>query len=743
MLRRSGPYLLIILLLICAITTIALAWEEGDNVQLNTDGTTQLQNEESLCINPVNSDNVLAMWRDFRLGYRRIGIGTSFDGGQTWSDSLFVGTPYTRHSDPVISYAADGTIYACVLSYDDGLDYNGLFIFPSTDGGMTWDVPITIVDQTSGAFEDKQWINVDRTGGTYDGRIYVPWTRFTQDSRIMLCYSISTVVGPIFQYPVFVSDATSVQWPTVTIGPDGTVYVAWFSYAYNGILIDKSTNGGVGFGTDHLVQSTEFYPSNIDGGIQTFAFPAMEADITGGSYNGNIYIIFEDLAADDKLDVYLTKSTDGGDSWSERHRINDDPYGNAIDQFHPWVSINEDGILTAVWYDRRNDPGNLYFDLYLAHSFDGGDNWTANRRISTVSSSPFDAKYRAFVPEDRPTEPEKPGWTRTPERGHQDRAGLIGEYVGLSSSGDKVNTAWTDTRNGNQDVFSTRVTIGFSAPPLIAPEANTVTSDPEPIFVWGKVGATPSEIALFPGTVVQPLYYVLEIDDDPLFLSVDYVDSNLVGTSKQVSPPLSDGNWYWRVSAVNDSGRATGYSEPLRLITIDQTPPSLPELVEPAVDDTVSYEEQNFSWTAVNKDENGTAVEYQLQVDDDQGFGSPAIDTSSLTSTSFSSSGVLSAGTAYFWRVRPYDLAGNSPGFTGSRRFFTAKSFLCGDADSNELVNISDAVYLISYIFGAGTAPDPLMSGDVDCNQIVNISDAVYLISYIFGGGPAPCANCP
>ena len=33
--------------------------------------------------------------------------------------------------------------------------------------------------------------------------------------------------------------------------------------------------------------------------------------------------------------------------------------------------------------------------------------------------------------------------------------------------------------------------------------------------------------------------------------------------------------------------------------------------------------------------------------------------------------------------------------------------------------------------------------GDVDCNLLVNISDAVYLISYIFGGGPVPCASCP
>jgi Zn-dependent metalloprotease len=65
-----------------------------------------------------------------------------------------------------------------------------------------------------------------------------------------------------------------------------------------------------------------------------------------------------------------------------------------------------------------------------------------------------------------------------------------------------------------------------------------------------------------------------------------------------------------------------------------------------------------------------------------------------------------------------------------------------GDANVDATVNISDAVYLISYIFSGGPAPNPVTSGDVDCNGFVNISDAVYLIAYIFSGGPAPGAGC-
>ena len=66
----------------------------------------------------------------------------------------------------------------------------------------------------------------------------------------------------------------------------------------------------------------------------------------------------------------------------------------------------------------------------------------------------------------------------------------------------------------------------------------------------------------------------------------------------------------------------------------------------------------------------------------------------------------------------------------------------CGDANSDGSVNVSDAVYLIAYIFNGGPAPSPLGYGNVNCDSGINISDAVYLIAYIFSGGPAPCAGC-
>lgn len=69
-------------------------------------------------------------------------------------------------------------------------------------------------------------------------------------------------------------------------------------------------------------------------------------------------------------------------------------------------------------------------------------------------------------------------------------------------------------------------------------------------------------------------------------------------------------------------------------------------------------------------------------------------------------------------------------------------AYICGDADANDDVDISDAVFLISYIFSGGAAPNPVGRGDVDCSSSVDISDVVYLISYIFSGGAEPCAAC-
>jgi subtilisin family serine protease len=66
------------------------------------------------------------------------------------------------------------------------------------------------------------------------------------------------------------------------------------------------------------------------------------------------------------------------------------------------------------------------------------------------------------------------------------------------------------------------------------------------------------------------------------------------------------------------------------------------------------------------------------------------------------------------------------------------EGWMPGDADGSGYVNVTDAVWLISYVFADGAPPDPMETGDVDGNGDVNVSDIVYLLNYIFGDGPPP-----
>jgi subtilisin family serine protease len=63
-----------------------------------------------------------------------------------------------------------------------------------------------------------------------------------------------------------------------------------------------------------------------------------------------------------------------------------------------------------------------------------------------------------------------------------------------------------------------------------------------------------------------------------------------------------------------------------------------------------------------------------------------------------------------------------------------------GDPNNDLQIDVSDATYLIQYIFSGGPAPVPnICTGDANCDGGVDISDAVFIISYVFSGGAAPC----
>ncbi|MCB2230505.1 hypothetical protein KQH82_07295 [bacterium] len=66
---------------------------------------------------------------------------------------------------------------------------------------------------------------------------------------------------------------------------------------------------------------------------------------------------------------------------------------------------------------------------------------------------------------------------------------------------------------------------------------------------------------------------------------------------------------------------------------------------------------------------------------------------------------------------------------------------VCGDANGDSRVDLSDLMFLVSYYFFYGPAPSPLGAGDQNGDGTVDLTDLVYLSFYLFRGGDPP--YCP
>jgi hypothetical protein len=60
-----------------------------------------------------------------------------------------------------------------------------------------------------------------------------------------------------------------------------------------------------------------------------------------------------------------------------------------------------------------------------------------------------------------------------------------------------------------------------------------------------------------------------------------------------------------------------------------------------------------------------------------------------------------------------------------------------GDANHDRAFDLSDAVSILSSLFGGDTLECP-EAGKVNADTVVDISDAVYMLNYLFSGGPEP-----
>jgi hypothetical protein len=128
---------------------------------------------------------------------------------------------------------------------------------------------------------------------------------------------------------------------------------------------------------------------------------------------------------------------------------------------------------------------------------------------------------------------------------------------------------------------------------------------------------------------------------------------------------------------------------------------------------------------------------YHFQLDRYYDFRDPIFDTAGLINPHYQASISLGSDSVFYWRFRSY----SGGGWTEFSHTFAVfiEGYNCGDANADLKINVSDAVYIINYVFVGGNPPQPLMSGDANCDDKINVSDAVYIINFVFVGGHPPC----
>jgi len=344
--------------------------------------------EPAIAVNPNNLNQVVG------VGGRWAAYST--DGGRTFQSVQPHAGSNRTGGDPSLAFDDKGNVLLSFLwiqrnglpSYwGHGPGANGIFVRRSADGGKSWDKdPVALIewkgDEAEVKLEDMPRIWADaQPNSPHRGNFYNAWIEWQREQSIVL-FSRSTDAGKTWSKPMRIS--TRAGWPRDdngavvgiigTVAPDGTQYVVW-NEGLN-VTLAISRDGGKTFEPSRPIFDVgpPYFggAGGIPGVSRAMGFPQVGVD----GQRGTLYVTWSDFRNGD-VDVFISRSTDRGQTWTPPRRVNNDAVHSGADQFLQWMAVDpSDGSVYVQFYDRRDDPANRKTLVTLARSTDGGNTFT-------------------------------------------------------------------------------------------------------------------------------------------------------------------------------------------------------------------------------------------------------------------------------------------------------------------------------------------------------------------------------
>jgi hypothetical protein len=161
---KNKFYLLLVAIGIIGIISFNKVYAQHTNVFI---GDRNAPNEPSICINPNNTDQMVAAANIDNVYYSK-------DAGASWTQ-VSLSCPWGIWGDPVLAADTAGAFYFLHLSNPPapGNWIDRIITQKSLDGGKTWSQG-SFTGLNGNKAQDKHWITVDKKTNA----LYICWTQF-------------------------------------------------------------------------------------------------------------------------------------------------------------------------------------------------------------------------------------------------------------------------------------------------------------------------------------------------------------------------------------------------------------------------------------------------------------------------------------------------------------------------------------------------------------------------------------